>query len=540
MKSKLKSKLNILLIILIGIFVVGCLAQVYSTNTFYKMDKVNYYNIDELKISAKYHRGTKDMGVFIVNDLNQNAKDTWFMVEEFAKLGYHVYVFDLPSQGHTKGSVEFGYKQSEYLAEQYYTGVVAFSQLAKLNEENIHIIASGVSARTALQTATKGFFDPKDLTLISTQTNILDKLDLDVINFVKEEDVKFMKDLSASNPGENIHLITSNLNNKSSVAENEALKQRLEQGSTGAVNENEVTLSVVKNVLPINEIENKSVIDETVSYIASRDGYQYTPNMFLTVKSFMSVFLSLLALAIIILAYKIKGKDYYKEKGSIPFNKEFVISKLLAVLPAGILVFLLPVAIYFLASPIIAVPYFVLVKISLISCYGIVIFYLYYRTTIANDIGSQIFYKDPKDNVKGGLVVTGLVLVMLYLLSVSGNNIVFNVFLMKTLWLIVFSIFAYFIFYIEEREKEVMIASQLQRFMMSSFNFLVILIVAIILLIMGQFVLALDFVGLGFDIVFVLAVGKLLKAVNSPTRFNALVQSVILCGLMLAQTVLFF
>ncbi len=133
------------------------------------------------------------MGVFIINDLNQNAKDTWFMVEEFAKLGYHVYVFDLPSQGYTKGSIEFGYKQNEYLAEQYYTGVVAFSQMAKLNEENIHIVANGASARTALQTATKRFFNPKDLTLISTDTNILSKIDLDVINFVKEENVSFMK-----------------------------------------------------------------------------------------------------------------------------------------------------------------------------------------------------------------------------------------------------------------------------------------------------------------------------------------------------------
>ncbi len=50
MKLKIKSKLNLLLIILIGVFITGCLASVYATNTYYKMDKVEYYNLDELKI----------------------------------------------------------------------------------------------------------------------------------------------------------------------------------------------------------------------------------------------------------------------------------------------------------------------------------------------------------------------------------------------------------------------------------------------------------------------------------------------------------
>jgi len=540
MKSKLKSKLNILLIVLCSIFVVGCLTQVYATNTYYKMDKVSFYNLDELKISAKYHPGSKNMGVFIVNDLNQNAKDTWFMIEEFAKLGYHIYVFDLPSQGHTKGSIEFGYKKSEYLAEQYYTGVVAFSQLAKLNEENIHIVANGAGARTALQTATKKFFNPKDLTLISTQTNLLGKIDLDVINFVKEDDVKFVQDLNANNPGEDIHLITSNLDNKSSVAENEALKSRMEKGSVGGEGENDVKLTVVKNVLPINEITNSMVIKETVNYIASRDGYEYTPSAFLMLKSIVPVFLSVLALLIIVLAYKIYGKDYYKEKGSIPFNKEFVISKLVAIIPTFIMVFLLPVFIYFLFSPIISIPYFTLVKFSLICCYGIVIFYLYYKTTFANDIGSQIFYKDPKENIKGGFIITGLILVMLYLLSVSGSNMIYNLFSIKTFWTVVFGILCYFTFYVEEREKEVMVATLPQRVIMSAFNLSAVFIVAIILLIMGQFTLALDFFGLVFDLIFVLAVGKLLKAFDSPTRLNAMIQSLLLCGIMISQTVLFF
>ncbi len=540
MKLKINSKRKIALIILIFLFIAGCFAQLYSTNTYYKMDKVEFYNLDEEEISAKYYKGSSDKGVFIANDLSENAKDTWFMVEEFAKLGYSIYVFDYPSQGHTNGSIEFGYKQNEYLAEQYYSAVVAFSQMAKLDEENIHIVACGASARTALQTATKKFFDPKDLTLISTQTNILGKIDLDVINFVKEENVTFMKELNASNPGENIHLITSNLNNKSSVGENEALKERLEQGATGSPSENKVTFTIAKNVLPINEISNSKIIKETVSYIAQRDGIEYTPSASLTIKNILTPILCIIAFAIIILLYNIIAKDYYKEKGSIPFNKEFVISKLIAIIPSLIMVFLLPVALYFLLSPIIAIPYFTLVKLSLLSCYGMIIFYLYYRTNFACDIGSQIFYKDPKNNFKGGLLVTLGVFVMLYLLSVSGCNIIFNIASMKTFWLILSTVLCYFIFYIEEREKEVMIATQVQRLIMSSFNFLIIPIVAVLMLIIGQFSLAVDFMGLVCILAFVLAVGKLLKAVNSPTRFNAFIQALILNALILAQTVLFF
>ncbi|WP_329383673.1 hypothetical protein [Anaerofustis butyriciformans] len=540
MKLKINSKRKIVLIILIFLFIAGCFTQLYSTNTYYKMDKVEFYNLDEEEISARYYKGSTNMGVFIANDLSANAKDTWFMVEEFAKLGYSVYVFDYPSQGHSDGHIEFGYKQNEYLAEQYYSAIVAFSQMAKLNEENIHIVAVGESARTALQTATKRFFNPKDLTLISTKTNILGKIDLDVINFVKEENVTFMKELNASNPGENIHLITSNLNDQSSVKENEALKTRLEQGKTGSPEENEVTLTVTQNVLPTNEITSRKIIKETVSYIAQRDGYEYTPSKFLTLKTMLPAVLCIIAFFIIFLSYKIVAKDYYKEKGTIPFNKEFVISKLLAVIPSLIMVFLLPVALYFLLSPIISIPYYTLVKLSLLSCYGMIIFYLYYRTNFACDIGSQIFYKDPKKNVKGGLIVAIGIIAILYLLSVAGCNVVFNITSIKVFWLILSTILCYFIFYIEEREKEVMIATQTQRFIMSCFNFLIIPIVAIVMLIMGQFSIAISFMGLVFLLVFVLVIGKLLKAVDSPTRLNAFIQALILNALILAQTVLFF
>ena len=197
---------------------------------------------------------------------------------------------------------KFMYKSNDYMAEQYYTAVVAFSQMADLNEEKIHIVANGAGARVALQTATKHFFKPRDLTLISTEMNLRAKLDFDVINFVREKDVSFMKALNLKNPGENIHLITSSLNSSSGIKENTLLKEMLERKGSGKGADNKVVLSNVSLANPINEISNGSVIRSTVEYIAKRDGTTYEGNSSLFFLQMITALLHVLLFVIVVYA----------------------------------------------------------------------------------------------------------------------------------------------------------------------------------------------------------------------------------------------
>lgn len=543
MKSKLKLR-SIVIGVLLAFVILASVFQISSNNTYYNMEKVKYYNLDNNQISARYYKGTKPQGVFIINDINKNAKDSWLMADQFAKVGYSVYIIDLPSQGKTKGYLDFCYKSNEYIAEQYYTGVVAFSQLAGLNESDIHIVSNGIGARVALQTATKGFFNPEDITLISTKTNILNKIQLDVINYNDDRKSKFIKNINSANPGEDIHLIYTNLNNESSVKENKEIEKRLNSDAIldeNAVNTrtNNVKAEQINFVIPGFEMTNSKVIKSTVSYIANKDGYSYTMNSLLKFKSLLTGLILLAMLTMMVLVYKTFNNHYYTNRGSRTFDKNFVISKILSLIPASIMVFLIPVSIYFLIGAFMPIPYFSLVRMSLVCCPGIICYYLYYRTTFANDLGSILFYKEERKNIKGGMIVLLVVLAMIFIASVSGLNIVYNIFSLKSVWLVFFTFLCSFTFYIEEREKEVIVTSRFKRGLMSLLNFGFVFIPTIFLFIFGQFSIGIEMLILSIIIIFCLAIGNILRVVNSPTKLNAVIQALILNLLVLASTVLF-
>lgn len=540
---KNKKVLKISLILSIILFILTFLGQIYTTRTYYQMEKVNYYNLDELKINAKYYPGKIDKGIVFVNDLSKSSKDYWIMIDEFRSMGYHLFVMDFPSQGYTKGQVEYNYKNNQYLAEQYYTGVVTFSQITRLSEDNLHIVAAGTGARVALQTATKHYFAPKDMTLIGTQTNINEKIQLDVVNFVKESDVMFINALNEYNPGGKIHLVCSALDDKSDKAENEKLMEYMSRSaeSVGSV-KNDITFDVFDKANP-NMLRDSNVIKSVVNYIAKGDGITYNPSSTLQYKNIITIVLCILALAIIMISAKLLGYNPNKDIGQVDFTKRVLISKAIALIPSLILIFLLPVGIYLLLGSVIPLPYFSLLKSSLICCYGMVLFYLYYKTNYCEDIGSYIFASmdDRSDtNVKGGVLVLVLSLLLMVFLSIGGVNIVFQIFSYKLFWLILLSVLFYFIFYIDEREKSVIYTEKAQGLILSAFNFGCIVLVTFILLLMGRFYLMLEHLAVCIMIVYVLAIGRVLKAINSPTYLNSAVKAVILSIFLLSTSVLFF
>ena len=507
------------------------------------MERVNYYNLDELKINAKYYPGNIDKGIIFVNDLSRSSKDYWVMIDEFRSMGYHLFVMDFPSQGYTKGQINYNYKNNQYLAEQYYTGVVTFSQITRLSEDNLHIVAAGTGARVALQTATKHYFAPKDMTLIGTQTNINEKIQLDVVNFVKESDVMFINALNEYNPGGKIHLVCSELDDKSDKAENEKLMEYMNRSGEGAGSvKNDITFDVFDKANP-NMLRDSNVIKSVAGYIAKGDGITYNPSSTLQYKNIITAFLCILALAIIMISAKLLGYNPNKDIGQVDFTKRVLISKAIALIPSLILIFLLPVGIYLLLGSVIPLPYFSLLKSSLICCYGIILFYLYYKTNYCEDIGSHIFESmdDRSDtNVKGGILVLVLSLLLMGCVSIGGVNIVFQPFSYKLFWLVLFSVLFYFIFYIDEREKSVIYTEKAQGLILSAFNFGCIVFVTFILLLMGRFHLMLEHLAVCIMIVYVLAIGRVLKAINSPTYLNSGVKAVILSIFLLSTSVLFF
>ncbi len=537
-------KKNKILIYLLSLIVIcGCLFQYSTFDAYYQMENVNYFNLDSEEIDARYLKGTLDKGVMILNDLSYNSKDLYLMIEEFNRMGYHVYTIDFPSQGMSTGAIPFGYKSSQYLAEQYYTGVVSFSQVAHLSEEDIHIVSAGAAARSVLQTATKGFFDPQSLTFVSIDTNILKKIDFDIINFVEEENVAFINDLNISNPGEDIHIVASSGNDSSSIEENEALVEYLTRPSDDPVfaTDNNVDLTIVDTLSSRDEMSNPEVIEAVVSHICNIDGVAYTKNNMINFSGpILWGLLGIIFIIIMLIYGSLKDNEFYATRNR-ELTKSYFLHKILAYIPGIFISAVIAMIIYYFVGRFIPVPYFSVIKIAIISGYGIVLYALYYRTNYGQDIGSDIFTKcEDRGNYSGGLTVLLIVSIGIILLTYGGLNIVMPLVSIKSLWIVIYSLLTWFIFYIDEKERNIFHMTPMERTIMCMINFGGIFINAIILLAFGFGNIAQDFMGLGVVIVFTLLIGKVLRAIQSPPILNALIKSIILNIFIIGPSILFF
>lgn len=538
-------KKKLIAIILSIVFLVIVISEFIAVLPYYKMSKVEYLDLDGNEISARYYKGERKEGIVLVNDLSHDMSNVSIMASEFIKMGYSVFTFDFPSQGDTKGYIKYGYRKTTELAELYYCGIDNFAKMSGISGDNMHVIAKGTGARIALQVSSLGFFTPKDLILIETDTNLENRIQFDVINYNKDSDLLWLNSMNEKQPNDiDITLISNNLG-ESGRRENDLLEKQLSSKNKDSyyfsTPSNNTTIKDINWVLPGYEFRNGRVISYVANYIASKDGINYSFNLM----TYLNTLLSLAMLGIVLAVLHITG-DYMDEKYHLNKNptryltREIFISKLLALFPSLLLVFILPVVLYFTVGSIWPFPYLEVMKVSIISCCGIVLYVLYNKTAFAQDLGEVIFVSEHKKNIKGGIIVLFASVVIMYLLALGGLKFILTNMSLKVLWVVLFGFLSSFIYFIDEKEKEVMDLSRLQMLLITAMNFGSIAVVSVFLLFLGKIALAIRFFLITAIIVFTLEIGRILRAIETPTMFSAFIKSLILYAAILSQSILFF
>ena len=186
------------LCISIIVFIICISLNAYFSIPYYKTESVHFQNVDGNQIGARYSESKNGYGVIIANDFTHDKSELVSIVNMLVQNGYGVFVFDFPSEGESEGYVNFHYKDSSFMAEQFYNAMVVYSQLASLPAEKIHIVGYGEGARAALETVGYNYFSPNTLTLIGCSLNLSEKTDFDIINYVNDRKLDWVSNLKRS------------------------------------------------------------------------------------------------------------------------------------------------------------------------------------------------------------------------------------------------------------------------------------------------------------------------------------------------------
>ncbi len=536
----MKSKYKLTLIALIILFTVCLGFNAYFSIPYYKANNVKFQNLDNLQLSARYLPTENGKGVIIAADLSHDKSELTSLVYELSRLGYGVYVFDFPSQGGSEGNIPFHHNDNDYLAEQFYCAMVAYSQLADMKEENIHIIGYGSGARAVLQTASLGFIHPASITLIGTDINLSNKVQFNVLNFSKDTEIEWIKNLNKYTGGCPIHLIYSKFDNISTVADNELLAQSLQSdpASTPQVLQlNSITSTKTGLSVHYMLMNNTFIAQSAVSRIAVTDQMNYVPENLLKFRliAVIAMFCVLLGICQLL---SIGLKPHIKDiaiNNKIPPEK-FFRYKLMLWAPTLIVFAVLPIALYLIP---INFPYNDIFRLTLFSSYGIIMFIIYKFTNFGNDMGKNFFANDGLKNLRGALL-TGLIMIgALVLISYSGLYYLFS-FHSKWLWLILFTALCMLIFFIDEKERKILSLSFREKILLMFINYMGILIAPIILIALGLYNTAfMMFLMIGC-LALVLSLDLIFYRINSPIRTNALIKAFIFQLLVFAQSTMFF
>ena len=112
-------------------------------------------------------------------------------------------------------------------------------------------------------------------------------------------------------------------------------------------------------------------------------------------------------------------------------------------------------------------------------------------------------------------------------------------YLSKWLWIAIFAASCYFIFYIDEKERRLFCDCGKTTFKLILMNYMLLFAAPIIFAAVGMYNTAFMILLEIAILLFVLSTEKLLISLNSPTRINALIKTVLFQLLVFAQTTMF-
>ncbi len=488
-------------------FIICICANTYLSIPYYKTESVHFQNIDGNQISARYAASENGYGVIIANDLTHDKSELSSIVKLLIHNGYGVFIFDFPSEGESEGYINFHYKDSSFMAEQFYNAIVVYSQMTALPADKIHIIGYGEGARAALETVGYGYFLPNSMTLIGCTLNLSGKTDFDIINYVNDRKLEWVLNLKRS-VSCNVHIIHSNIDEISDNADNEALSNIMLKTTT----------SEIKNVPHCFLMSSTRVSDNAVDFITSSDEGEYKriPTLTLKIPIIIIMYISLIfSLYLINILMNIQTKYDTQQIKILPhMPKSFVKKKLYVhffALPLGILV---AAALYLFSAKM---PYFEIVFFIYIA-YPVLMTLLYSFTDFCNEI--NLFRYEDKRSLFRPTVAFFALLITVSVISYSGTYSIFS-FNSKIIWRLIFTLAFSLMFFVGNKERNNVAFTLKENLLVLSLNYALFLILPVLFTLTGFFNNAcISFVRL-ILLVLVLLFGEILDKLNCPTYISS-------------------
>ena len=532
--NKLKSSNRPMILVMIAIILTSLVFNIILTLPYHQMNNVKFQNLDELKLSARYSPSKNGQGVIIVPDLNKEKSQYSELVSLLLKQGYGVYIFDFPSLGNSDGYMTFDYKNNTYLAEQFYTALVSYAQMDKLNEDNIHIISYGAGSRAVLQTASMDFIHPRSMSLVVPEISLDDKLQLNLLNFAQDKSIQWLSDLNNSSGGCNINIYYSNFDEYFNHEDQELLKSLL---TTSSVNESNIRNEVEStkiNFTTHNKINNSYRANNMiVKNLCELDEIEYMPGYIFILRT-PSIILFFITLILFMCFYKTRYAKPNLEK--IKMRNDFIFRKCRALLPTIIILTVIPIAFYYLPIPY---PSFDIFRISCTASFGITLYLLYRFTNYQENIGEHIFISRKSITFRPIAFVGVLFILLVTALYYAGIKNYFSLQYGAILWNIICTTLLIPIFYIDEKESLLIDASLKLKLINRLINFSPIIIFTLIFLVLGQFAQVSIYISSVFCLIIILSLENILVQLKSSTFINCTFKAILFQWLVFTQMTLF-
>ncbi|MDR2520091.1 MAG: hypothetical protein LBC69_03430 [Eubacteriaceae bacterium] len=425
-----------------------------------------------------------DESFLLAGDVGSDKAQLSLLCRELIRRGYGVLIFDMPSEGMTDGAIPFGYKgDSEFLAHYFYNTYVAYTQLANISVDKLHVVGFGESARAILQTGTLGLLrsqaanssaSPIDLTLVGTDINLTDRMDFDILNYREDESVEWIKKISRDNPGIPVHLICSSWDRVSTYADNEKLQELLSEPSGVEIEGSEqqagaqATLAKLSG-LPHGSLMRSAKVAESIIQATVDSSYKAPPALYLRTPAIYA------SLALFCLLCYFAGKLMYRQLYTAPLPERkrapgIIQAKLFMNLFGLIVDALIVLALY--AAPI-PFPYYSVFYIAAIAGFGAVMLVLYRFTDFANNLGSSVIIKDTNANFASFILSLASIVACVSAMMASFPDAI-GAFWAKPMWAAILIALFMPILYVDEKERRLFADEGRLCFLLFISNFLML------------------------------------------------------------------
>jgi pimeloyl-ACP methyl ester carboxylesterase len=199
-----------------------------------------------------YYPGTEPAGVILLEGFGSDQVTMTSLASEFARSGWHVFIFDFSGHGRSPGTLTFDNAQTDRLANQALSAMDEFEGLSGLRTQQIFVVGHSLGARVALQSATMNPEQVAGLVLLGTQVNLSTNVQSEFFTGTTDIDLPWVQALGHENPPMPILLVSGEWDDILTPENAELLSKRLGGDEAGNNRTLVILPAIVHNYEPFS------------------------------------------------------------------------------------------------------------------------------------------------------------------------------------------------------------------------------------------------------------------------------------------------